>query len=83
MIHHIRTVHEAAGGCTCPECNYRITRKYNLRRHVKSEHSDVKASAANRARVPNIIDPGNEISSHDTELMELTHDVAFSQYSDL
>ena len=64
LIHHIRTVHEAAGGFTCQECNYRTTRKYNLHRHVKSKHSDVKASAANRARVPNIIDPGNDISAH-------------------
>ena len=29
------------------------------------------------------IDPGNDISARDIELMELTHDVAFSQYSDL
>ena len=33
--------------------------------------------------VPNIIDPGNDISVQDIELMELTHDVAFSQCSDL
>ena len=50
---------------------------------MQSKHSDVKASAANRAPVPNIIDPGNDISAQDTGLMELTHDVAFSQYSDM
>ena len=83
LIHHICTVHAAAGGFTCQECNYRTTRKDIFRRHVKSKHGDVKASAANRAPVPNIIDPGNDISAQDIELMELTHDVAFSQYSDL
>ena len=83
LICHIRTVHAAAEGFTCQECTYRTTRKDALRRHVKSKHSDVKASAANRAPVPNIIDPGNDISAQDIELMELTHDVAFSQYSDL
>ena len=50
---------------------------------MKSKHRDVKASAVNRTPVPNIIDPGNDISVQDIELMELTHDVAFSQYSDL
>ena len=83
LFRHIRTVHKAAGGFTCQECNYRATRKDNLRRHVKSKHSDVKASTASRAPVPNIINPGNDISAWDTELMELTHDVAFSQYSHL
>ena len=53
------------GGFTCQECNYRTARKDNLRRHVKSKHSDVKASAANRAPVPNIIDPENDISARD------------------
>ena len=43
----------------------------------------MKASAATRAPVPNIIDPRNDISAEDIELMELTHGVAFSQYSDL
>ena len=76
-------VDAAAGGFTCQECNYTTTRKYTLHRHVKSKHSDVKASAANKAPVPNIIDPGNDISAQDIELMELTHDVAFSHYSDL
>ena len=75
--------HKAAGGSICQECNYRAARKDNLRRHVKSKHSDVKASTANRTPVPNIIDPGNDISAWDIELMELTHDVVFSQYSDL
>ena len=83
LIHHICTVHAAAGGFTCQECNYRTTRKDIFHRHVKSKHGDVKASAANRAPVPNIIDPENDISAQDIELMELTHDVAFSQYSDL
>ena len=83
LFHHMHTVHKAAGGFACQECNYTTARKDNLRRHVKSEHSDVKASAANRTPVPNIIDPGNDISVQDIELMELTHDVAFSQYSDL
>ena len=83
LIHCIRMVHRATGGFKCQECNYRTPRKDTLRRHVKSKHSDVKASAANRAPVPNIIDPGNDISAQDIELMELTHDVAFSQYSDL
>ena len=83
LFHHIRTVHKAAGGFTCQECNYRAARKDNLHRHVKSKHSDVKASTANRTPVPNIIDLGNNISAQDIELMELTHDVAFSQYSDL
>ena len=78
LIRHIRTVHKAAGGFTCQECNYRTVRKDNLRRHVKSKHS-----SANRTPVPNIIDPGNDISAQDIELMELTHDVGFSQYSDL
>ena len=78
LICHVRTVHAAAGGFTCQECNYRTARKDNLHRHVKSKHS-----AANRAPVPNIIDSGNDISAQDIELMELTHDVAFSQYSDL
>ena len=51
---------------------------------MKSKHGDVKASAANRViPVPNIIDPGNDISAQDIELMKLTHNVAFSQYSDL
>ena len=45
---------------------------------MKSKHG-----AANRTPVPNIIDPGNDISAQDIKLMELTHDVAFSQYSDL
>ena len=61
----------------------KTARKDNLRRHVKSKHRDVKASAVNRTPVPNKIDPGNDISVQDIELMELTHDVAFSQYSDL
>ena len=76
-------VYAAAEGFTCQECNYRTARKDNLHQHVKSKHSDVKASAANRAPVPNIIDPGNDIPARDIELMELTHNVAFSQYSDL
>ena len=63
-------VDAAAGGFTCQECNYR-TRKDTLRRHVKPKHSDVKASAANRAPVPSIIDPGNDISAQDIELMDL------------
>ena len=83
LFHHMRTVHKAAGRFACQECNYTTARKDNLRRHVKSKHSDVKASAANRTPVLNIIDPGNDISVQDIELMELTHDVAFSQYSDL
>ena len=83
LFRHMRSVHKAAGGFACQECSYMTTRKDNLRRHVKSKHSDVKASAANRTPVPNIIDLGNDISVQDIELMELTHDVAFSQYSDL
>ena len=79
----MHTVHKAAGGFACQECNYTTARKDNLRQHVKSKHSDVKASTANRTPIPNIIDPGNDISVQDIELMELTHDVAFSQYSDL
>ena len=78
LIRHMRTVHAVAGGFTCQKCNYRTARKDNLRRHVKSKHS-----AANGTPVPNIIDPGNDISAQYIELMELTHDVAFSQCSDL
>ena len=83
LFRHMHTVHKAAGRFACQECNYTTARKDNLRRHVKSKHRDVKASAANRTPVPNIIDPGNDISVQDIELMELTHNVAFSQYSDL
>ena len=43
----------------------------------------MKASALSIGPVPNIIEPENYISAQDIELMELTHDVALSQYSDL
>ena len=43
----------------------------------------MKASALSIGPVPNIIEPENEISTQDIELMELTQDVALSQYSDL